>query len=188
MKIQTINIHGKQYVPVAERLKLANGNLESVQTEIVVNTDSEITVKATIKIKDKGTFTGHATSNKQHSGIEGQSSVEVSETSALGRALGFAGYGVLETIATAEEVASKTMEFPSERIEREMKETGSKYTDEVCEMCKKPLTSKVFEWSKKKYNKALCFSCQKLELLEQAKATNSKEEDDPEWIKGNKAV
>lgn len=103
MNIQTVNIHGKQYVPVSERLKLANGDLSSVVTEIVSNDVNEVVVKATI-ITKKGTFVGHASSSKKSSGIEGQSPIEVAETSALGRALGFAGFGVLEGIASAEEI------------------------------------------------------------------------------------
>jgi hypothetical protein len=108
-KIQTIDIHGKAYVPVAERLKLANNDLLEILTEIITNDDKEVLVKATIKTK-KGTFVGHASSNKQSSGIEGQSSVEVAETSAIGRALGFAGYGVLDVIASAEEIKKTSVQ------------------------------------------------------------------------------
>ncbi len=50
------------------------------------------------------TFTGISAANPAKT-IEKQSPYEVAETSAVGRALGFAGYGVINGIATADEIA-----------------------------------------------------------------------------------
>lgn len=100
-----VEIHGKQYVTVAERIKEMHdaGGEMVVSTEVVRDTDTSISIKATVTCK-AGTFSGHATSRYEAGGIEGQSPLEVAETSAIGRALGFAGYGVVEGIASADEV------------------------------------------------------------------------------------
>ena len=111
IKIETVNIHGKEYVPVSERLKLAGDRIVAVETDVLRNDENEVMVKAKVVVlgedKKKETakvFSGHASSDKKSSGIEGQSSVEVAETSAVGRALGFAGFGVINGIASADEI------------------------------------------------------------------------------------
>jgi hypothetical protein len=105
-----IKIFGKDYITVAERLKLANGDLLSVNTEVLYQ--EPVVIKATITIRkiDGGnilTFTGISAANPTKM-IEKSSPYEVAETSAVGRALGFAGYGVTDSIATADEMAKVT--------------------------------------------------------------------------------
>lgn len=99
-----VNIHGKEYMTVARRVELAHEEkaLESVVTD-VLNHDP-VVVKATITIKGKE-FTGISAIDPESSKtIERQNPYEVAETSAVGRALGFAGYGLLESVASADEV------------------------------------------------------------------------------------
>lgn len=100
-----VNIHGKQYMTVAGRVELAHKDLKllSIRSKIEYQDENEVVVKA-IVITPKGEYTGHASSKKAKQGIEGQSPLEVAETSAIGRALGFAGYGVIDSIASADEV------------------------------------------------------------------------------------
>lgn len=99
-----IQIHGKQYVTVDERVKAAHEACKtlSISTE-VLPIAAKIVVKATV-VTEKGTFTGISAANEAKT-IEKQSPYEVAETSAVGRALGFAGYGVINGIATADELA-----------------------------------------------------------------------------------
>lgn len=99
-----VNIHGKEYMTVARRVEIAHEEkaLESVVTD-VLNHDP-VVVKATITIKGKE-FTGISAIDPESSKtIERQNPYEVAETSAVGRALGFAGYGLLESVASADEV------------------------------------------------------------------------------------
>lgn len=98
-----ILIHDKQYVTVAERVQEAHkaGVFDSLSTEIVQHTP-QVIIKATVTIKGK-TYTGISAAN-QNKVIEKMSPYEVAETSAVGRALGFAGFGVVESIATADEI------------------------------------------------------------------------------------
>lgn len=101
--INTIDIKGKKYVTVAERVRLAHesGEKLSIITEVLQHTPT-VVIKATVTTL-KGTFTGISFANVAKA-IEKTSPYEVSETSAVGRALGFAGFGILEGIATADEV------------------------------------------------------------------------------------
>jgi hypothetical protein len=95
-----VNIHGKQYITVAERLTEAKGTLKSVFTEVLFQ--EPVVIKATITT-EFGTFTGISAANPDKT-LEKQSPYEVAETSAVGRALGFAGFGSVEGIATADEM------------------------------------------------------------------------------------
>jgi len=101
--MKTINIKGREYVPVVERVKEAH-NLDkdvSITTEVVEFGD-RVSVKATVTFKGK-TFTGHSQS-EYGKGMMGGVALEVAETSAVGRALGFANIGLLDGIASADEM------------------------------------------------------------------------------------
>lgn len=99
-----VNIFGKSYKTVAERVLEAHSDksLEGVNTEVI--THIPVVIKATIIIKGK-TYTGISsvdlTTNKA---IEKNNPYEVAETSAVGRALAFAGYGGVDTLASADEM------------------------------------------------------------------------------------
>lgn len=99
-----ISIHGKQYITVAERVQEAGDKFLGLNTEVLYQ--SPVVVKATVTTS-KGVFTGISAANPSKS-IEKMSPYEVAETSAVGRALGFAGYGVVDGIATADEIAKTT--------------------------------------------------------------------------------
>lgn len=100
---QVVNIHGKSYLTVAGRVSMAheaNEKTLSITTELV---DAEnVLFKATV-VTPKGTFTGYSAVYSKGM-IEKQSPYEVAETSAVGRALGFAGYGAVDSIASADEM------------------------------------------------------------------------------------
>lgn len=104
----TIKIHNREYVTVAERVEIAhrildtsNGGHLSITTE-VLSSEPVVVIKATVAIGDN-TFTGISAANPEKA-IEKQSPYEVAETSAVGRALGFAGFGIVEGIASADEM------------------------------------------------------------------------------------
>ncbi len=99
--INVVRIHGRDYMTVAGRLELARGHIKSISTEVIPVPD-QVVVKAVI-VTDKGAYTGISAANPSKL-IERQSPYEVAETSAVGRALGFAGFGSVEGIASAEEM------------------------------------------------------------------------------------
>ena len=102
--MKTINIKGKEYVQVVERIKEAHVQDKevSITTEIVDTGPQRVSVKATVIFKGK-TFTGHSQS-EWGKGLMGAVALEVAETSAIGRALGFANIGLIDGIASADEV------------------------------------------------------------------------------------
>tara|TARA_B100000519_G_C14251144_1_gene442476 strand:+ start:1029 stop:1430 length:402 start_codon:yes stop_codon:yes gene_type:complete len=111
--VKTISIRGKQYVTVAERLRQLHLSVNndmpgpSIDTKIVYAEGGVYIVKATV-IPDitqpECFFTGHAKEDESKGQINGTSALENCETSAIGRALGNAGYGSAESIASANEV------------------------------------------------------------------------------------
>lgn len=132
-----VTIHGKDYMTVARRVELAYQEkaLESVETE-VLNHDP-IVIRAKVVVRGN-VFTGISSVNTDSAKqIEKENPYEVAETSAVGRALGFAGYGLLESIASADEVIRATTtktEVKQEALDKDQQVT--------CEVCGKPATER----------------------------------------------
>jgi hypothetical protein len=109
--MKTVNIKGKEYVPVNERLKQFRKDYPtySLRTELV-NVDEQVAlVKAVIR-DDKDRIiaegTAHERADQKGSIVNSTSHVENAETSAWGRALGNLGIGIDASVATADEVAN----------------------------------------------------------------------------------
>lgn len=105
--MKTINIKGREYVPVNERVLALHEQIDkdvsySIETELITACLPAVVFKATVTIGDK-VFVGHSGANPAKA-IEKQSPYEVAETSAVGRALGFAGFGIDTGIASADEM------------------------------------------------------------------------------------
>jgi len=115
--MKTINIKGREYVPVVERVKEFHRlyPMGRITTEILPISDTtRIIIKATVDINKEiqgaggkiigyQTFTGHSQA-EWGKGIMGNVALEVAETSAVGRALGFANIGIVDGIASADEI------------------------------------------------------------------------------------
>ena len=106
-ELETINIKGKPYVTVNQRIRFFReaypGHL--LVTEIVERTADEVLMRTSILSPDKTVLaTGYAHQIRESSFINQTSYIENCETSAVGRALGFLGIGVDKSVATAEEV------------------------------------------------------------------------------------
>lgn len=148
----TVDIHGKEYLTVAGRVELAhetNKEHLSIVTEYVPH-NSMIVIKATVTT-NKGTFTGFSAANPLKP-IEKMSPFEVAETSAIGRALGFAGFGIVEGIATADEMV-KSQAGKSTSILDDEGWTRTKVYDPA------PTNAEAYkpnEWSEPKPDKLTC--------------------------------
>ena len=106
-ELKTIDIKGKDYVDVAQRIKAFRKLYPegTIETEIVKMEDGVVTFKSTIKNGDLVLATGHAQEKESSSFINKTSFVENCETSAIGRAIGMIGIGET-SIASLEEVAN----------------------------------------------------------------------------------
>lgn len=109
-----VNIHGKQYTMVHERIQelisfcRENNYTWSVETDVVERFSTKIICfKCTVTLLHKGVeqkFTGHAEEVYGSTNINRTSALENAETSAVGRALAWAGFGSEESISSANEV------------------------------------------------------------------------------------
>lgn len=105
--MKTINIKGKNYVMVNERIKEFRDKFKgwALVSELVSCDENSCIIKAMV-LDENGIVkaTGYAQEDKMSSIINKTSYVENCETSAWGRALGNLGIGIDESIASAEEV------------------------------------------------------------------------------------
>ena len=115
--MKTINIKGKEYVQVHERVKFFQSQKKyekwgietiKIKDEVCqVKKDRLIQFRAVIFDENKMIrATGHAEEYMGSSYINKTSFIENCETSAIGRALGLLGIGIDTSIASAEEVSN----------------------------------------------------------------------------------
>ncbi|MFS4438586.1 hypothetical protein ACMA5I_10260 [Paracoccaceae bacterium GXU_MW_L88] len=98
--MKTINLKGKEYAPVSARLEQFHSDHKkgTIETEQLFN-EGYVIFKAIIALDDNRTFTGHAFGK-----IGKEKAFEKVETTAVGRALAFAGYLAGGEIASYDEV------------------------------------------------------------------------------------
>ena len=141
--MKTIDIKGKQYVTVNERLKYFWENYKgwSIGTRLVEYTPERVLFEATIiDDQEKVRANGHAYEEYGSTFINKTSYVENCETSAIGRALGNLGIGIDTSVASAEEVL--TAQANQEK----------KMYDKICGACDKNFRTS--------YEKAdVCWNC-----------------------------
>ena len=120
--MKTINIHGKQYVEVNERIKYFRENYKnwSLTSNIIELTENRCVIQASVLNQDNRVIaSGTAYEMLGSSFINKTSFIENCETSAWGRALANLGIGLDTSIASAEEVlnAKKQQETPKTKEE-----------------------------------------------------------------------
>jgi hypothetical protein len=158
--MKSINIKGKNYIMVNERIKFFREKYEnwSLTSEIVNLTEDSCIIKATIT-DESGVVkaTGFAQEDRTSSMINKTSFVENCETSAWGRALGNLGIGIDDSIASAEEV---DMAIKKQELQNDSSVIK-------CQDCGAILEERVAKYSKDIYGKYLCRSCQKKQPIEE---------------------
>lgn len=169
--LQTMNIKGKDYVQVNQRIKAFKRLYpEGFIITDIINLDGGIctmTARCGYYTEDGKQITlgtGTAQEKETSSYINKTSYIENCETSAVGRALGNAGLGIDVSIASAEEMNNACRQQMVEQEECV-----------ICECCHKPITSVIkrdgspwkvtdmAEYSSQKYGKKLCGECMKAE-------------------------
>lgn len=107
---KAIDIKGKKYVQVHDRVTYFNENYPKgyIQTELLSDpAATTVVVKATVTPDAEyphRVFTGHAQESLSKTGVNSTSAMENAETSAVGRALGMMGIGVLDSVASVDEM------------------------------------------------------------------------------------
>ena len=107
-ELKTVNIKGKSYVMVNERIVYFRKIYPegSIITELLSSTNGVHTFKAMAINNGNVLATGHASEIEGSSNVNKTSALENAETSAVGRALGILGIGIDTSIASAEEVGN----------------------------------------------------------------------------------
>lgn len=139
--IKTTDIKGKEYAEVNQRIKAFRMIYPDgiIDTQMVSLENGVCIIKAQVGYYDedddfsvKWLGTGYAYEKEDSSFINKTSYIENCETSAVGRALGMAGFGIDVSVASAEEVANaiKNQE-PTQEEADEYKLTFGKYKDKT---------------------------------------------------------
>jgi phosphoribosylformylglycinamidine (FGAM) synthase PurS component len=116
--IITTNIKGKEYAEVNQRIKAFRMLFPTgtISTELISNQDGICIFRAIIATSD-GTVlgTGTAYEKENSSFINKTSYIENCETSAVGRALGMAGFGIDTSVRSAEETLNAELQQGAEK-------------------------------------------------------------------------
>ena len=111
LKDKAIKISGKDYVLVSDRIIYFNENYPngSIETKLVSPVESDIVVvKATVCPDNSHptmrVFTGYSQAVKGAGFINKTAALENAETSAVGRALAMMGIGVIDSVASVDEI------------------------------------------------------------------------------------
>lgn len=162
-KLPTIDIKGKDYVQVKDRVIFFNEKYDAgmIQTKLVSEPDAQMVVmmaKVTPDISSpERYFTGYSQAKWGDGMVNTSAAMENAETSAVGRALGMMGIGVIESIASADEMTKATSERKITPENDVMERYNQEQLDTVCKDCgasnKRYSTGKVgcseFCWKKK---------------------------------------
>lgn len=133
---KAIDIRGKKYVLVSDRVLYFNETYKNgmIRTHLLSDPDSEMVVIKAQIIPDMTNpdrfFTGHSQAKWGDGMVNTTSALENAETSAVGRALALMGIGVIDSIASVDEM-NKAEATPQNGEERK-EEIG-----DTCPKCKK---------------------------------------------------
>lgn len=154
--ISTVPVKGKEYAEVPQRVKAFRSVFPhgTIETEIIKLDGEFVVMKATVKNGDELLSTGTAFEERKSSFVNKTSYIENCETSAVGRALGFCGFGIDNSIASAEEI-SNAINQQADNKPSTQKDPAPAHTCK-CEQCGKPIGEDFARKSRQKYGVAVC--------------------------------
>lgn len=173
--IRTTNIKGKEYAEVNQRVKAFRTLYPEgfITTEILCREGGLCIIKATVGHYADGKSvilaTGTAYEKEGSSQINRTSYIENCETSAVGRALGMAGFGIDTSIASAEEMNNALLQQDTNAVQKPVqaephvqKPVQSEQTAPYDILQETAADSELrLKWLKKYGEKALNASCKK---------------------------
>lgn len=161
LKDKSIKVNGKDYVQVKDRVEYFNATypLGKIETKLISHDNGLFIVKAIVTpncTEPDRTFTGLSQASKTDTGTANKTApLEVAETSAVGRALGFMGIGVIDGIASADEVVKATREPVQNAVDigltSKCKDHGDEMVQKVSAKTGNPY------WSHRNSDGTLCF-------------------------------
>lgn len=110
LKNKAIDIHGKDYVLVSDRIIYFNETYKNgcIKTALVSSPEAEMVVIKAQVVPDIATpdryFTGYSQATWGEGMVNKTSALENAETSAVGRALAMLGIGVIDSVASVDEM------------------------------------------------------------------------------------
>lgn len=152
-QIRTTNIKGKEYAEVNQRIKAFRMLYPegTIETTLLSDENGVCIMSARVGYYDKetGAFrilgTGTAYEKETSSYINKTSYIENCETSAVGRALGMAGFGIDTSVASFEEVANAIAQQEADKQPKKAKgHNSTTETVEARETASERITEK--EW------------------------------------------
>lgn len=129
--IKTTDIKGKAYAEVPQRIKAFRMIYPDgfIKTEIIGNENGVCVMRAIVGYESEGRErilgTGTACEKESANYINKTSYIENCETSAVGRALGMAGFGIDTSVASFEEVQSAIAQQEAMKKKPEAKQTAN---------------------------------------------------------------
>lgn len=132
-QIRTTNIKGKEYAEVNQRIKAFRMcyPMGYIRTELLSVENGVCIMRAEVGIGENVLGTGTAYENEKSSYINKTSYIENCETSAVGRALGMAGFGIDSSVASYEEVSNAIAQQEADKQPKKAK--GHNSTPETVE-------------------------------------------------------
>ena len=123
--IQTTNIKGKDYAEVNQRIKAFRMLYPEgfIETNLISNENGVCVFQAVVGNGENILGTGTAYEKEGSTFINKTSYIENCETSAVGRALGMAGFGIDTSVASAEEVQNAIANQEEKKATKEQIET-----------------------------------------------------------------
>lgn len=114
LKDKAIDIKGKKYVLVSDRVLAFNEIYPkgSIKTKLLKWEGDTIVVKAIVIPEEGREFNGLAQETVGEGYINKTSALENAETSAVGRALAMMGIGVIDSIASVDEINKANNKLP----------------------------------------------------------------------------
>jgi len=139
LKDKAIQFKGKAYVLVSDRVNYFNDNYEngSIQTQLISDPIADmVIIKAIVcpDIKEQRVFTGYSQAkwSDTSSFVNKTSALENCETSAVGRALAFMGIGVIDSIASVDEIKKATNQ---ETMAKAPDHVDNEFNKSTCPKC-----------------------------------------------------
>lgn len=178
--LSSVDIKGKDYIPVNQRIKAFRMVYPTgyITTDIISNDNGSVLMKSECGYYSESGVkitlgTGSAFELQSSSYINKTSYIENCESSAVGRALGMAGFGVDASLASFEEVANAQLNQSSSKTAQNSPRTPSKTADTnfICDNCGATFTdARIAKATKEKFNKCICPACIEAKRQESKKA------------------